>query len=127
MAGKIVADTLEHSTAGSIATNYVVNGSSKAWVNFNGTGTIAIRESLNTSSITDAGTGIYQNAYTNSMNTAGSYIAGEAGGYNQGSGTAGVIDSYPINSSSMGANHQNHSSTTLDILHGMAFVLGDLA
>ena len=27
MAGKIVADTLEHSTAGSIATNYVVEGS----------------------------------------------------------------------------------------------------
>ena len=32
MAGKIVADTLEHSTAGSIATNYVVEGSLKAWV-----------------------------------------------------------------------------------------------
>ena len=31
MAGKIVADTLEHSTAGSIATNYLVEGSSKAW------------------------------------------------------------------------------------------------
>ena len=31
MAGKIIADTLEHSTAGSIATNYVVEGSAKAW------------------------------------------------------------------------------------------------
>ena len=31
--GKIVADTLEHSTAGSIATNYVVEGSAKAWCN----------------------------------------------------------------------------------------------
>jgi hypothetical protein len=29
MAGKIVADTLEHSTAGSIATNYVVEGSAQ--------------------------------------------------------------------------------------------------
>ena len=27
MAGKIVADTLEHSTAGSVDTQYVVNGS----------------------------------------------------------------------------------------------------
>ena len=35
MAGKIVADTLEHSTAGSIATNYVVEGSAKAWLNYN--------------------------------------------------------------------------------------------
>ena len=32
MAGKIIADTLEHSTAGSVDRNqYVVNGSAKAW------------------------------------------------------------------------------------------------
>jgi hypothetical protein len=59
MAGTIVADTLTHSTAGSIATNYVVEGSAKAWVNFNGTGTIAARDSLNLSSLTDAGGGNY--------------------------------------------------------------------
>ena len=33
MAGKIIADTLEHSTAGSVTTDYVVNGSAKAWSN----------------------------------------------------------------------------------------------
>lgn len=32
----------------------------KAWVNFNGTGTVAIRESLNVSSITDLDAGYYQ-------------------------------------------------------------------
>lgn len=31
----------------------------RAWVNFNGTGTVAIRASGNVSSITDRGTGIY--------------------------------------------------------------------
>ena len=31
----------------------------KAWVNFNGTGTVAIRDSGNVSSITDVGTGEY--------------------------------------------------------------------
>ena len=31
----------------------------KAWVNFNGTGTVAIRDSYNVSSITDNGTGYY--------------------------------------------------------------------
>ena len=70
MAGKIVADTLEHSTAGSIATNYVVEGSAKAWVNFNGTGTLAVRNSLNTSSVTDNSTGNYSQAYTNSFSAA---------------------------------------------------------
>ena len=37
----------------------VLNGTAKAWVNFNGTGTVAIRASYNVSSITDNGTGQY--------------------------------------------------------------------
>jgi hypothetical protein len=69
MAGKLIADQIEHSTAGSLDTSYVVNGSAKAWVNFNGTGTIAARDSLNLSSLTDLSTGTYQinfsNAFTN--------------------------------------------------------------
>jgi len=67
MAGTIIADTLTHSTAGSVTTDYVVNGSAKAWVNFNGTGTIAARDSLNNASLTDNGTGDYSVGYTNSF------------------------------------------------------------
>ena len=37
----------------------VAQGSAKAWVNFNGTGTVAIRAAFNVSSITDNGTGDY--------------------------------------------------------------------
>jgi len=73
MAGKIIADQIEHSTAGSLDTQYVVNGSEKVWVNFNGTGTVAIRDSLNTSSITDVSTGRYRPNYTNSFNYAADY------------------------------------------------------
>ena len=39
----------------------------KAWVNFNGTGTVAIRASYNVSSITDNGTGEYRINFTNPM------------------------------------------------------------
>ena len=39
----------------------------KAWVNFNGTGTVAIRASGNVSSITDNGTGSYIVNFTNAM------------------------------------------------------------
>lgn len=39
----------------------------KAWVNFNGTGTVAIRASGNVSSITDNGTGDYTVNFTNAM------------------------------------------------------------
>lgn len=50
-----------------VGTEYVVNGSAKAWVNFTGTGTIAIRESLNASSLTDSGVGQYQVNYTSAF------------------------------------------------------------
>jgi hypothetical protein len=39
----------------------------RAWVNFDGTGTVAIRGSGNVSSITDVGTGTYWVNFTNSM------------------------------------------------------------
>ena len=48
---------------GSNATAYGV----RAWVNFNGTGTVAIRDSGNVSSITDNGTGNYTANFTNNM------------------------------------------------------------
>jgi hypothetical protein len=42
-------------------------GVCKAWVNFNGTGTVAIRASYNVSSITDNGTGNYTVYFTNAL------------------------------------------------------------
>jgi len=48
---------------GSTATAY----GCRAWVNFNGTGTVAIRDSGNVSSITDNGTGDYTVNFTTAM------------------------------------------------------------
>ena len=48
----------------------VVNGTAKAWVNFNGTGTVAIRDSFNVSSITDNSTGNYTVTFTNALSNA---------------------------------------------------------
>jgi len=42
----------------------------RAWVNFNGTGTVAIRDDFNVSSITDNGTGDYTVTFTNAMPSA---------------------------------------------------------
>ena len=39
----------------------------RAWVNFNGDGTVAIRDDFNVSSITDFGTGDYSLNFTNAM------------------------------------------------------------
>ena len=82
--GKIKADTLEHSTAGSLDTQYVVNGSNKVWINFTGVTTTTIRDSFNISSITDVSTGItHPVALTSAMandDYAGSYYQMGAAG-----------------------------------------------
>ena len=51
----------------SITVEGAVKGSAKAWVNFNGTSTVAIRASYNVSSITDNGTGDYTVNFTTAM------------------------------------------------------------
>jgi len=59
----------------------VINGSAKAWVNFNGQGTVAIRESFNVSSITDNSTGNYDVNFTTAMSDANySTVCGGYGG-----------------------------------------------
>ena len=66
MAGTLVITTLSDGTNSTSATN-CIQGSAKAWVNFNGTGTVAIRASYNVSSITDNGTGTYTVNFTNAL------------------------------------------------------------
>jgi len=48
----------------------LLSGLAKAWVDFDGTGTVAIDASLNTSSISDLGTGVYEANYTNNFAAA---------------------------------------------------------
>ena len=54
-------------TALSTATGDAPSYSARAWVNFNGTGTVAIRDSGNVSSITDSGTGTYRINFATAM------------------------------------------------------------
>jgi len=60
---------------GSVATAY----GCRAWVNFNGTGTVAIRASGNVSSITDNNTGDYTVNFTTAMPDADYSFSGAAG------------------------------------------------
>ena len=47
-----------------------VSGVAAAWVNFNGTGTVAVRESENVASLTDTANGVYIVNFSNSMSNA---------------------------------------------------------
>lgn len=72
------------STKSATAAN-VIDGASKAWVNFNGSGTVAIRTSLNVSSITDDGVGCYQINFTTAFSDA-NYLA-----FGSSSDTSGIV------------------------------------
>jgi len=65
--------------------NLSIDGAAKAWVNFNGTGTVAIRSSFNVSSITDIGTGQYTINYTNAFANINYSVVGTADGTYNGS------------------------------------------
>jgi hypothetical protein len=80
--------TLQTLSNGSVSTSSanVIQGSGRAWVSFNGTGTVSIRSSFNVSSITDNGTGDYTINFTTAFSdTNYSFVSG--GMY------AGVADS----------------------------------
>ncbi len=68
------ADTIQ-STSGGAATLTKQNAA-KAWINFNGTGTIATRDSFNISSIADDGTGDYITTVTSAMSNNDYSIVG---------------------------------------------------
>jgi len=68
LTGKTAAGNVTITSEGGSATMQLQQGVAKAWVNFNGTGTIAARDSLNLSSLVDNNTGRYDVNLTNSLN-----------------------------------------------------------
>jgi len=84
----------------------------RAWVNFNGTGTVAIRASGNVSSITDNGLGDYTVNFTNAMPDANYAVSGSAGDYTGGTQNRMGIDPKIFATGSIRINVDNTSSTT---------------
>jgi len=79
----IKTETLSTPSNATVPVDTVVNGTAKAWVNFNGTGTVAIRRAFNVSSITDNGTADYTVNFTTAMtdaNYSANWIATTIGG-----------------------------------------------
>ncbi len=65
---------------GNTITENLIHVIGKHWCHFTGTGTIAINDSINASSLTDEGTGDYEVIFTNNMsNAVYACVAGTAG------------------------------------------------
>lgn len=104
---------------GSVATAF----GCRAWVNFNGTGTVAIRASGNVSSITDNNTGIYTVNFTNAMPDADYAVVCTSTGFNNGStqcitNTSGADGTANITTSAVTVNTRGNGATASgDCLH----------
>jgi hypothetical protein len=85
--GSFSGDLSFNSGYGSAAVAY----GCRAWVNFNGTGTVAIRASANVSSITDRGTGQYTINFTTAMPDANYSVVGSAWHDGVTAGITGVV------------------------------------
>lgn len=100
----------------SVATMKSHQGMAKAWVNFNGTGTVAIQESYNVSSITDNGTGDYTINFATALTDANyavalssRILAGAGGG-----GTCRILAATAPTASALRFDTLNYSGTLAD-------------
>ena len=120
------------SDSGAVTQN-LVQGLCKAWVSFDGTGTIATRDTFNVSSLNDDGTGKYDFVYTSNM-ASQNYAPAICGAFddNDGNGSIHVdvrrqapsTNQYGIRGLSFGSDA---SGAFNDVQFCYAQIAGDLA
>ena len=86
-------------------------GAAQAWVNFNGTGTVAIRRAFNVSTITDNGPGDYTVNFTTAMVDANYAITGATGTNSNGKPPA----TFNINRVRSSGNHVDSTTSAVRI------------
>jgi len=125
------------STAGSIlvtgegnsTTTSLQQGLTKLWVNFNGTGTIAARDSFNLSSLTDVASARYKTVATNAFGSI-NYAPNGASGYDD---TGMRVVSFPYDGAAAGTTtatpfQVNYANDSLqERTYIFVQIVGDLA
>jgi len=125
------------SSNNSIATSFIAGGSAKAWTNFNGTGTIAHRDSFNCGSLTDRGTGEYDISFTTNMGNANHCPTANTNGNSSGADNFSSATFVAIGTSNSSMTGNSTSGTSLgsfvsgsgysDAILNFVSVHGDLA
>jgi len=122
----LLTTAVAKSEGGAVTTN-IAQGLAKAWINFNGSGTIAIRDSFNITSIADNGTGDYDITIANDMANA-NYATLFGGGEGADANSGGRIPNLSIQSASvMDVYCMNLDNQATDgVVQNLGF-FGDLA
>ena len=134
MTSKLSVDTIQGvSQAGSItvqgegtAETNLQQGLAKFWVNFNGTGTIAARDSFNLSGLTDNGTGDYTSTFTSAMGNANH--APQGVGQNSAATDFGLMyNPFSVTTTNTQMKYVNNDAAARDSAHNHVLTNGDLA
>ena len=120
LTGKTSAGDVTITSEGGSATMQLQQGLVKSWIQLDGTGTIAIQDSFNVSSITDVDTGRYKTNYNNSMSNTLYCVT--SGDYNYGVGWDSALTTSSCNTA-----RGNNSFTRVDVAQVYLAVSGDLA
>jgi hypothetical protein len=126
--GKTTAGSVNVRGEGSNNTN-LQQGLAKSWCVFNGTGTVAISDSLNSASLTDVATGDYTLGFVSNMASVNYAVSGSSVGssaanyYNMlcGDGANNTTSLYEIN-----FIHRSDTTGQIDNDHAATIVHGDL-
>tara|TARA_R100000329_G_scaffold97360_2_gene80538 strand:+ start:1178 stop:1540 length:363 start_codon:yes stop_codon:yes gene_type:complete len=96
----------------------IQQGRAKAWVRFNGSGTVSITDSFNVSSMTDHGTGSYEHHFTTNMANANYVAMANAGRFAHCGGSAGsyTTSSFRVAVANLQGNAENRS-----VIHAIVF------
>ena len=128
LTGVTTAGSISVTGEGNSTTTNLQQGLAKAWINFEGDGTIAISDSLNVSGITDRGTGNYTIAINNDMANATYSVTG-SGTHDTGSYFAICVISHDtgLATGSCPTDYLDNGATARDIELACTTIHGDLA
>ena len=126
LTGKTSAGDITVTSEGGAATQSLQQGLAKAWIDYKGTATNAVQDSLNIASVTDNGTGDYTIILSNSMSTAEYSIVD--GSYRLENSNSPSITGFQTPTSSQYIhNHWNSGFGVSDMFRTYSQVMGDLA
>ena len=122
--GITAAGDITVTSEGGAATQSLQQGLAKVWCKFNGTGTLAVNDSLNISSVSDVGTGNYSPIFTNNMSSE--HFSAHATKRNESTNTGAQIQ-IPQYASNLNNIQMHESDSPADSSSVSHSVRGDLA
>jgi hypothetical protein len=122
----LLTTAVAKSEGGAVTTN-IAQGVAKQWIHYDQSGTIAIDDSFNTTSITDVSTGVATVTIANDMANINFCVAGSTMG-STGSFNAWIQGVDVVHTASSYRALSNHvSSGVVDLTHCQTIAHGDLA